>query len=122
MLKLVKVLEDTIAVTQAGTLYSDAFETKKSAGTLAILIATSAGSITVSQQCGLTEDGTFYDPVSSANAALGAIAAAGFTVGTRYVSISPVAAPWSRIKIIEANSAPTTVTITVHQLIDTNWR
>jgi len=122
MLKLIQVLSETIAVTQAGTLYSAAFETRKSAGTLIILISTSAGSITVTQQCGLTEDGTFYDPVSAAAAALGAITAAGFTVGTRYISISPVAAPWSRIKIVEANSAATSVVVKVYQLIDTNWR
>ncbi len=121
MLKLKKVLSETIAVTKAGTLYSSAFNTGKGAGTLALLIATTAGSITITQQCGLTEDGTFYDPVSSAAAALGAIAGT-FTVGSRYISISPVAAPWSRLKIVEGNVAATDVTVTVFELIDTNWR
>lgn len=122
MLKLIQILNETLAVAKAATKYSSAFNTGKNAGSLVILITTSAGSITVTTQCGLTEDGTFYDPVSAAAAALGAITAAGFTVGTRYVSIDPVAAPWTRIKIIEANSDATSVTITVYQIIDTSWR
>uniref|UniRef100_A0A6M3JCD6 Uncharacterized protein n=1 Tax=viral metagenome TaxID=1070528 RepID=A0A6M3JCD6_9ZZZZ len=122
MLKLIQILNESHAVLISETHYSSAFKTDKSAGALIVLITTSAGSITVTQQCGLTEDGTFYDPVSAAAAALGAITAAGFTVGTRYISISPIAAPWSRIKIIEAGSAATTVTLTIYQLIDTNWR
>lgn len=121
MLKLIQVLSETIAVTQAGTLYSGVFKSDKNAGALSILITTTAGSITVTQQCGLSETGTFYDPVSSVNAALGGIAAT-FTVGSRFVSVSPVASPWSRIKIVEGNVGATSVVIKVYQLIDTSWR
>ena len=122
MLKLIQVLSESISVTKAGTHYSEPFKSDKNAGNLSILITTSAGSITVTQQCGLTEDGTFYDPVDASNTALGGIAAAGFTVGSRFVRMEPVATPWSRIKIVEANSAATTVVVKVYELIDTSWR
>lgn len=121
MLKLIQVLNETVIVTKAGTAYSSSFKSDKNAGALSVLLTTSAGSITVTQQCGLSSDGTFYDPVSSANAALGGIAAT-FTVGSRFVSVSPVASPWSRIKIVEANVEESSVLIKVYQLIDTSWR
>jgi hypothetical protein len=121
MLKLEKILTDSISVGKGETAYSDEFKTSKSGGTLVVVAAVSAGSVSISQQCAESAGGTFHDPVSSANAALGAIAT-GFTVGSRYISISPVAAMWSRLKIVEANSAAAVVTVTVYQVVDTTWR
>ena len=119
MEKIALILDSgAVAVDQAGTSYTAAFETRKCSGILSLLITTSAGSVTVTQQCGLTGDGTFYDPVSSANVALGAIAT-GFTVGSRFISIDPVATPWSRLKIVEANVAATSFTAKVYETIDT---
>jgi len=117
-LKLLQVHQETIAVTLAGTLYSGGYKSDRCSGTVVLLITSSAGSITVSQQAGFTYDGTYYDAVSAANAALGAIAT-GMTVGTRFISYSPVAAPWSRLKIVEANVEATTVVVNIYEVTET---
>lgn len=98
------------AVAQAATVYSDSVDFSRCQGNATVWLASTAGTIAVSQQCSL--DGvTFYDPVDAAGAALGAIVAAqGVTTG-KYVSYSPVLAPWVRFKIIEANAAPTVVNL-----------
>jgi len=116
--KLLQVHQETIAVTLAGTLYSGGYKTDRSEGTMLLLITSSAGNITVSQQVAFTYDGTYYDPVSATNAALGAIAS-GMTVGTRLVSCLFVAAPWSRLKIVEANVAPTSVVVNIYEVTET---
>ena len=118
MIKLRRVLSETVAVTKQGTVYSSPFRANECAGTIALLIVSSAGSLTVTQQCGLTEDGTFYDPVNAANSALGAVCAAGFTVGSRFINLTPVVAPWLRLKMIEANVAATDVDLDIYEVID----
>jgi hypothetical protein len=121
LLKLARVLTETISVGSGGTAYSKAFSSKEGGGTFSLVLVSSAGITTISQQCGFTEDGTFYDPVSATGSPLGVIAV-GLTVGSRFVSISPVATPWSRIKVVEAGSAAAEVSITIYGLIETLWR
>lgn len=118
MQKLLQVHQETIAVTLAGTLYSGGFKTDISSGTMVLLITSSAGSITVSQQVGLTYDGTYYDAVSTTNVALGVLATA-MTVGTRFVSFLSVPAIWSRLKIVEGNVAATSVVVNIYEIIET---
>jgi hypothetical protein len=108
---------DSQSLDKSDTHNTAAFETNRCGGAMAIQVVSSAGSITVTQQVCETKTGTFLSPVSSANAALGAIAA-GMTVGTRYVSIDPVPAPWSRLNIIEGGTAATVVVCDVWMLLE----
>jgi hypothetical protein len=99
------------AVAQAGTAYSTSVPMRVFDGTAAVLIKSSAGSITVTQQCSV-DDVTFYDPVNTSNSALGAVAAA-MTVGSRYVQPDLVPAMYMRFKVVEGNVGATVVTITM---------
>lgn len=108
-----QVVADEVAVTKAGTSYSDAFRFTGASGFVAVQITTDAGSVTITQQCSLTgETDTWYDPVDSAGAALGAVVAA-MTVGTKYIQPDPVLAPFIRYKIVEGNVAIAAVSITL---------
>jgi hypothetical protein len=106
-----KVLSNQIihnaSVSQAATVYSDVVKADLSNGEVALEIVSSAGSITVTQQCSI--DGyAWSDPVDGAGNALGAVVAA-MTVGTKYVVPSAVVAPLIRYKIVEGNTAATVV-------------
>lgn len=111
-----EVLATALAVAQAATVYSTALKTPHQLGFMSLLIVTTAGSITVTQQVSM--DGTtFYDAVDSDGNALGAVVAA-MTVGTKYIQFSPVLAPHIRFKIVEGNSAPTAVSLNLAHLKD----
>ena len=109
---------DAISISQAATAYTDSLPYRSSTGNTAVLIVSSAGSITVTQQCS-TDGINWYDPVNSANSALGAIAAT-MTVGSRYVIPSLVVSPYIRLKVVENNSAATVVTVTFIYQQDAN--
>lgn len=112
-----KVL-DAVSVSQNTTAFTDAFEFNKCSGDASVLIATTAGSITVTQQVSFDKI-SWFDPVDDTAAALGTIAAA-LTVNTgRWVAYSPVLAPYARFKIVEGNVAATTVTVTT--LFQEDW-
>ena len=100
-----------LSVTKAGTSYTQSTPFDRAVGYVAVRVASTAGSITVTQQCSI-DDTTFYDPVDSSNGALGAIAAT-MTVGTRYVQYDPVLCPYIRFKVVEGNVEASTVTITL---------
>lgn len=105
-----KVVMSAVSVTQNSTAYSDSLDFEGCEGEICVLITSSAGSITVTQQC--STDGTnWYSPVDYANAALGAVAAT-MTVSTRYIAYSPVLCKKLRFKVVEGNVAGTVVTIT----------
>jgi len=106
----VEQLANALSATKAGTSYSTATRFQGCAGNAALFIVSTAGSITVSQQC--SADGvTYYDPVDTAGSALGVVRAA-LTVTTGvYVPFTPVLAPYARFKIVEGNVAATEVTL-----------
>ena len=98
-------------VAQNATVYTSGVPFSRATGEVALLIVSSAGEITVTQQCSFDGE-NFHDPLDGAGSALGAVTA-GMTVGTKYVVPSPVVAPYVRYKIVEANTAATDVSITL---------
>ena len=100
------------SVTQNTTAYTDSFKFEKCSGDASVLVASTAGDVTVNQQ--VSFDGiNWFDPVDSAGSAVGVIQTAQTVTTGVYVSYSPVLAPLARYKVVENNSATTTVTITV---------
>lgn len=98
------------AVGKNGTAYSVSKRFKYASGHATVLLITTAGSITVTQQCSL-DDTNWYDPVDSDGNALGQVTA-GQTVTTGvYINYDPVLAPYMRFKVVEANVAATVVTL-----------
>ena len=98
------------AVGQAATVYTTSSIFRITTGYAAVFITSSAGSITVSQQCSMnTID--WYDPIDSSTNILGLVCTAlTVTTGT-YIQFDPVISPYIRFKIIEGNVGATTVTI-----------
>lgn len=99
------------AVAQNGTSYSESFAAAQVKGYNAMLVTSSAGSITVTQQCSL-DNTNWYDPVDGLGSAVGQVAAA-MTASTKYIQPDPVLAQYVRFKVVEGNVAATTVTIKV---------
>lgn len=91
------------------TVYSTPVDMKGYAGGQAgLLITTTAGSLTVTQQSSM--DGTnFYDAINAAGSALKAVA--GTVTASRWVAFTPVVSPWIRFKVVEGNVAETAVTL-----------
>lgn len=112
-----KTMASALAVTKAGTSYSSVLSAGDLAGHIGIRLITTAGSITVTQQCSL--DGTtFYDPVDTSATALGQVVAAQTVTTGVYVVPDVVLAPYMRYKIVEGNVAATAVTINLVTLHD----
>ena len=107
-----KVLMSLNSIAQAGTEYSDAIAFDVCEGELALLVVSTAGTVTISQQVSL-DNVTFYDPVDSAGSALGVICTAKAVTAGSYIAINPVVAPYSRFKVTETNTAATIVSLTV---------
>ena len=106
------------AVGKNGAAYTPSIDFGKTTGFVCARITSSAGSITVTQQCS-TDGVTFYDPVDVDNNALGQVAAA-MTVGTRYAMARPCPAKYARYKVVEGNVAATVVTMTLVWQAQTN--
>ena len=113
-------LMDAVAVTQAGTKYSDVYTFGRCTGVATIkLISASGGAatITVSQQCSLDYDSNnptaahWYDPVDANGSAVGVVGTAIAVTTGKYISYSPVLTPYIRYKVIEGNTAACTVTL-----------
>ena len=77
---------------------------------VAVLIASSAGSITVTQQISFDSGTNWYDIEDGAGTQTGLLVAA-MTVGTKAASESLVYAPSTRFKIVEGGTAGTNVNI-----------
>lgn len=91
------------------TVYSDSINFSKCQGEATVWLSSTAGRITVTQQCSIN-DVDWYDPVDTAAAALGAVASLVTVTTGRYVSYTPVIAPFIRYKIVE-NLAATVVNL-----------
>jgi len=105
-----ELLMDTVSVAQAGTKYSNSRKFHQCTGAAVLWIKTTAGSITVSQQCSM-DDVAWYDPVDTSDGALGVVRSAlGVTTGV-YVVFTPVLTEYIRFKVVEGNSAATVVTL-----------
>ena len=99
------------AVAKNATVYSAAIDVSRSENAkLGVLIVSTAGSITVTQQCSM--DGvTFYDAVNAGGDAQGAVAATVTVTTGRYVEYTPTLAPYIRYKVVEGNVAAPVVTV-----------
>jgi hypothetical protein len=105
-----ELLMSVEAVGKADTHYSAARRFSDCAGQASLFIKSTAGSITVTQQCSL--DGiNFYDPIDTAAGALGAVIATQTVTTGIYVSFTPIICEYARFKVVEQNSAATSVTL-----------
>jgi hypothetical protein len=98
-----------VTIAASGTAYSSAMDFRLCTGDAACVIASTAGSITVTQQC--SADGLmWYDPETASGAA-GAVED-GVTVHVgRYLSFTPVVCLWARFKVVATSAAETVVTL-----------
>jgi len=103
-----EVLSSAQAVGKNATVYSNSRKFHDCDGTACLKIISTAGQITVTQQCS-TDNVTWYDPETAAGAA-GAVDKITVTTG-RYLSFTPVLCDYIRFKIVEANVAATAVTL-----------
>ncbi len=104
-------LMSAVAVTKNGTSYSNSRTFHDCDGTACLKIVSTAGSITVTQQCSL-DDKTFYDPETASGAA-GAVEDTITVTTGRYLSFTPVMCDFIRFKVVEANVAATNVTLEI---------
>ena len=105
-----EVLMNAVAVTRNDTgHYSNSRRFHDCDGTATLKIISTAGSITVTQQCSL-DNVTWYDPTNEAGA-IGAVENAITVTTGRYLSFTPVLCDYIRFKIVEANVAATAVTL-----------
>lgn len=113
-----QVPDKKVTVPKGQTVYSDPFESGRDIGFWAALLQKAgAGSVVITLQCGLTADGTFYDPLNSSRNEIGKVFILDPGDKEQYVEFSPVLAPWSRYKMVEQDVADTVVTVkTVQKL------
>ena len=99
------------AVGKNATAYSGALDFGENEGNTTILLSSTAGSITVTQQ--VSQDKiVWYDVVDASGNGKGEVAT-NMTVGTRYITVTPVLAPYARYKVVEQNVAATVATMAV---------
>ena len=99
-------------VTQNTTAYTDSFKWDKCSGDASVLFSSTAGDVTVQQQCSI-DNISWFTPVNNAGTTVGTIATAITVTTGRYVSYSPVLSPWGRFSITENNTAGTDVKLYV---------
>ncbi len=103
-------LMNAVAVNNT-TVYSNSRRFHDCDGTACLLIVSTAGSITVTQQCS-TDNKTWYDPETAAGAA-GAVEDTITVTTGRYLSFTPVLCDWIRFKVVENGTASTNVSLTL---------
>ena len=105
-------LMDKVSIGQAGTAYTLSMPFDRCTGTVGVIFISTAGTITITQQCS-PNDVTWYDPVDATPSAVGTVCTAkAVTTGT-WTSYAPVLANFIRFKVVETNTAPTIVTLTL---------
>ncbi len=116
------VLATAQAVTKNGTVYTNVCQFHRCVGDAAVRLVSTAGSITVTQQCSLdysdrnpsaaTWDNP-YKTVSGTTSAAGVVVSAQTVTTGIYITYSPVIAPYIRFKIVEGDVAATAVSLTL---------
>uniref|UniRef100_A0A6M3XUZ3 Uncharacterized protein n=1 Tax=viral metagenome TaxID=1070528 RepID=A0A6M3XUZ3_9ZZZZ len=91
------------------THYSESRRFHDCDGTACLKIISTAGSITVTQQCS-TDKVTWYDPETASGAA-GAVEDAITVTTGRYLSFTPVLCDYIRFKVVQGAGATTNVTL-----------
>jgi hypothetical protein len=94
------------------TLYTDSIRFSPCTGTAAVLIVSSAGQITVTQQCS-NNNADWYSPKDTAGDPL-CVVATTLTVTTGiYISYTPALAKFVRFSVLEDGTAATNVSLTL---------
>jgi hypothetical protein len=113
-----EVLRNAVTVAKNATVYSNSRAFDDCDGTAIVKLISTAGSITVTQQCSL-DNVNWYDPETASGAA-GAVEATVTVTTGKYISFTPVLAPFIRFKIVEGNVAATVVTLELIYRVEVN--
>jgi len=111
MLKM-KTLLTAEALGKAGTIYTEGFLFEQCVGDAAVLVVSTAGSITITQQCSF-DNVHFYTPVDHSATALGNICTTMTVTTGTYIAFDPVLAKFIRFAITETDVAATAVSLLV---------
>jgi len=109
----VQTLAASKAITQNTTVYTDVCRFDKCAGDATVWVASTAGSVTITQQCSLNYNpnnptaATWFDPVNSSGSAVGGVQATMTVTTGTYIFYTTVPAPYIRFKVVENNTAAT---------------
>lgn len=103
-------LMSDVSVDQAGTSYSQVMDFTRCTGEVAVLLSSTAGKITVTQQCS-TDKMNWYDPTNSSGASVGLVCLNQLVTAGRYIGYTPVLSSYMRFKVVEGNTAATTVNL-----------
>ena len=96
------------AVGMGLTVYSESTNFRYTDDNASILLTTTAGSITVTQQASMNNI-QWYDAYDAAGNVLGTVVTAqGVTTG-KWIAYNPVMAPYTRFKVVEVGGAANTV-------------
>lgn len=105
----------TTTVANGATIYSNSYSGDKETGfSYAFIQLSGTSSVTVTQQ-GSLDNTTFYDVVSSAGSALGAILTTGTSTAGIFVQFDPVFAPYKRLKIVAGAASTVAITLGISE-------
>ena len=108
----IKTVASALACGKNATVHSSAMAAEDFTGHVGLLLVSTAGSVTITQQCSV-DNVFYYDPVDPDGTALGEVTTAETVTTGKYIIPDPVMAPFIRYKIVEGDVAATAVTITV---------
>lgn len=106
----IQTLLDAETVTQNTTEYSSSTRFSRCTGSAALFISSTAGSITVSQQCS-NNNVDWYDPIDTSAAALAVVATDLTTTTGVYIAFTPALANYIRFKVVEGDVGEPVVTL-----------
>lgn len=109
---------DVEAVGISDTHYSSSMDFRRCAGNAALFIISSAGLITVSQQCSW-DNKIWHDPVDLVGSSLGVVRALLSVTSGIYVPFTPVMSAYIRFKVVEGGTAGTSVTLRIIYRVET---
>jgi hypothetical protein len=110
------LLNTTVSI--SGTKYSNSMDFRRCAGNAALFVTSSAGSITITQQCSY-DDLKWYDPTDSTGAQLGIISGYLSSTSGVYIPFTPVLTKHIRFKVLENGTAETAVTLRLIYRLET---
>ena len=110
------LMGDTVLI--SGTKYSNDMNFRRCAGNAALFVTSTAGSITIYQQCSY-DDKNWYDPIDSSGGVLGLIAGYLSSTAGSYIPFTPVLTPQIRFKVVENGTAQTVVTLRLIYRLET---
>lgn len=103
-------LMNAVAIDASGTAYSNARVFHDCDGTACLKVISTAGSVTVTQQCSIDNKVTWFDPETASGAA-GAVEDAITVTTGRYLSFTPVLCDHIRFKVVATSAAATVVSL-----------